>query len=139
MTKRRKTALALIGLLAMSVAATAQLGDIIKIGGIGLLISRFGPDINKAINRLTKTPDNDKFATKVVPILSAGDGTAIGGAQVMGPRAAVDRVQAVAQLEGDFRGLGVRLRALVPIATKSVTDIKRVTGVGISGLVDLKL
>jgi hypothetical protein len=129
-----------ICLLVTTLGAKAQLDKILKGGGIAFLITQFGKPINSALNKLTRTRDDDpKFATKVVPVLSVGSGAYAGAVQVAGPRAAVDRVQAVAQFETKFSPLSMRIRALVPIATKSVTDIRRVPGVGVSGLLDVKL
>jgi hypothetical protein len=131
-------AAALTATLAFS--ASAQLGSILKGGGIALLISQFGPEINKAINSVTKTPNDDpEYGTKVVPIISVGTGKEAGAVQIMGPRAAVRKVQAVAQFETNFRPLGMRMRGLVPISSKSIKDIRRVPGVGISGLIDIKI
>lgn len=138
--KRNVTLYALALLIFISGIAAAQLGDILKGGGIALVVSRFGGDINKTINRLTRTPDQTRtYATKVVPIISGGDGVEVGAAQVMGPPSAVKKVQAVAQLEGKFGPLGIRLRALIPVQTKNLTSIRRIPGVGISGLVDVKI
>ncbi len=125
----------------MAVTALPNLGGVLKGAGIGLLVQKFGPDINKAINSLTGNKDvPNEQATKVVPILSVGNGAYLGAAQVSGPEANVAQVQAVAQLEGNFNAIGgVRLRALVPISSKSVQNIKRVNGVGVSALVDFKL
>jgi hypothetical protein len=122
--------------------AGAQLGSIVKGGAIALAVSKFGKDINNAINALTGNKDTDGVrATKVVPILSVGDGGHIGAAQVSGPQRLVERVEAVAQVEGRFRAIGgVRLRALIPISTKSPQKgLNRVEGVGVSAIVDFKL
>jgi hypothetical protein len=78
--------------------------------------------------------------TKVVPILSIGSGSYVGAVQVTGARRDLEQVKAVAQLEGRLKVLGgVRLRALIPIAARSVSNLKRVPGVGVSALVDFKL
>ena len=45
------------------------------------------------------------YATKVVPIVSVGTGKYIGAVQVIGPSAQVEKVKAVAQLEGEFNGI----------------------------------
>jgi hypothetical protein len=127
-------------LLLSGAVATAQLGDLVKGGGIGLLVSQFGKEINSTLNRLTKTPDRtEDYATKVVPVLSVGDGKEVGAVQIMGPPEAVDKVKAVAQVEGKFGMLKMRIRAMIPIAGKNVSNLKRVPGVGISGLLDVKL
>lgn len=141
--KKISTCIALSAMLCMSFTAGAQLDKILKGGGIAFLITKFGPDINKFVNRLTKTNTEDKeFDTKVVPILSGGTGTYAGAVQVAGPRDSVKSVVAVAQVEGKFAPLGMRVRALIPISDKDVKDVtklKRVAGVGVSGLLDVKL
>lgn len=122
------------------VAGYTQLDKILKAGGIALVVDRFGGDMDRAINRLTNTKPDKNFATKVVPIISAGNGAYIGAAQVMGKPEVVRQVQAVAQIEGDFLGRDVRLRALIPISTKNPQrSINRVEGVGVSGIIDIRL
>ena len=78
-------------------------------------------------------------AQKVVPILSIGDGLRVGAALVVGSDEQVQKVKAVAQLEGDFKGV-VRIRALVPVESEDVIkNIKRVPGTSVAGLADIKL
>ncbi len=126
--------------LGAAVSAAPQLDKILKGGGIMFAVDKFGPDINKAINTLTKTNNvGTEYETKVVPVLSVGTGSYAGAVQVAGPRTAVEKVKAVAQIEGKFGPLGIRFKALIPIASKSVSDIKRVPGVGVSGILDIKL
>ena len=121
--------------------AYAQLGSILKGGAVALAVDKFGPQINKGINSLTGNKHlSPEQATKVVPILSLGSGSYLGAVQVTGAEEQVDQVKAVAQLEGNLNVLGrIRLRALIPISTRSTQSIKRVPGVGVSALVDLKL
>jgi hypothetical protein len=124
--------------------AIAQLGDILKGAAIVVIVDKFGGQINKAINGLTGSPNRESGnKTKIVPILSVGQGTSAGAAQVSGPIKAVDSVQAVAQVEGNVRiGTSLRLKALIPISTRNVKDntrLKRVYGVGITGLIDARL
>ncbi|MCB8931919.1 MAG: hypothetical protein M9921_02315 [Fimbriimonadaceae bacterium] len=140
MKTNRKLILALVGALALSTAAAPQLKQLIKVVGIGAAVKQFGPQINSTINKATKHEDTKASATKVVPILSVGSGSgAIGAAQVMGAKESVDKVQAVAQIEGGLFG-EVRFRALIPVESKDVlSNIRRVDGVGVSGIVDLKL
>lgn len=140
MKLNRKLLLALAGALALTTVAAPQLKELIKVVGVGAAVKQFGPQINSAINSATKHKDTNASATKVVPILSIGVGRgAIGAAQVMGPKAKLDKVQAVAQVEGTLLG-EIRFRGLVPVSSKDVIkDIRRVDGVGVSGIVDLKL
>src|SRR5579862_5753519 len=96
MSRRKVKVFALIGVIAtlFTMTAAAQLDSVLKGGGIAFLVSRFGPDINKALNKLTKTNTaGTPFDTKVVPVLSAGTGTYAGAVQVAGPREAVRKVQ----------------------------------------------
>jgi hypothetical protein len=129
--------------LTAGVIAGAQLGSIVKGGATVLVVDKFGPDINKAINGLMGDKGIKQTATKVVPILSLGDSGYIGAVQVAGPKNLVEKVQGVAQLEGRFKvplAGGIRLRGLVPVSTKSPhKNIERVEGVGVSAIVDVKL
>ncbi len=120
----------------------------IKLFGIGFVVKQYGPQINEGINTLmlnNKAANKDK--TKVVPILSVGvgilssnPGSYIGAAQVQGPVAAVNKVQAVAQIEGSFLG-SVRLKGLIPVDSLNPLpgNLHRVYGVGVTALVDFQL
>ncbi len=78
-------------------------------------------------------------AEKLVPIISVGDGTRIGGALVAGPSDKVADVKAVAQIEGTF-GTAVRGRVLVPVSSEDVIQkISRVPQTSVTALVDIKL
>ena len=111
------------------------IGDLVKIFGIGWVVSHFADDIDHAINSLLQQRDAEiAGATKVVPILRVGEGggTAVGAAQVQGPQQKVRQCSAVAEIEldvGDLRG-----RALLPVSTKSniTSSIKGISGVGVS-------
>ena len=121
--------------------AYAQLGSVLKGGAVALAVDHFGPQINRGINALTGNKNvSAEQATKVVPILSIGNGSYLGAVQVNGPQEELDKVKAVAQLEGKVNVIGgIRLRALIPIAARSVSNLHRVPGVGVSALVDIKL
>lgn len=131
----------LAGSLAYVPAARAGLGDILKGAGLVLLVDRFGDDLNNFINKLTMNKGvGVEDRTAVVPIISIGQGGYVGAAQISGPAHLVEKVKAVAQLEGSFSGKTFRVKALVPVESKDITkDIKRVTGVGVSAIIDVRL
>ena len=131
----------LTGMLTYVPAARAGLGDILKGAGLVLLVDRFGDDLNNFINKLTLNKGvGVEDRTKVVPIISLGQGGYVGAAQISGPAHLVEKVKAVAQLEGAFSGKTFRVKALVPVESKDITkDIKRVTGVGVSAIIDVRL
>jgi hypothetical protein len=139
----KKSLLIAAGVLALASVATPQrIGDLIKVVGVGAAVTQFGPQINSAMNKLANHRDSFENTTKVVPIISGGINSrkAIGAAQVMGPRDQVEKVKAVAQLDQDLFGREVKIRAMIPIESKEIVrDIRRVEGVGVSGIVDLKL
>ncbi len=138
----RKLALSMVGVLALSAVGATQFRQIIKLVGVGAAVKQFGPEINRSINGLTRHKDTYDMTTKVVPIISGGINSrnAVGAAQVMGPKDKVDQVQAVAQLDQDLFGREVKIRAMIPISTREIVkDIRRVEGVGVSGIVDLRL
>jgi hypothetical protein len=132
-----KFAVVLAGVFLLSAIAAPQIKQILKVGGVLVVINTFGKEMNRSINKLWGREDNSKVKTKVVPILTVGKGTAIGAVQVMGPPAQVDKVIGVAQPEVSFQG--IRLRALIPISDKNTSSIRAVEEVGVSGIVDIKL
>lgn len=139
--RHRKLLLSLAAILAVGTVGYTQLDKIIKVGGVVAVVNTFGKDINKAINKLSGHTDNDKSMTKVVTILSVGvnQSSAIGAAQVMGPKSQLDKVVAVAQPEASLMGT-VRVKALLPVSSKDVLKgIRIVEGVSVTGLVDIKL
>jgi hypothetical protein len=125
----------------LMMAQADLLGSVVKGGLIAVLIKQFNRPINDGINKLTGSagaPVTD--ATKVVPIVSIGQGGYVGAAQVSGPKAKLDQVQAVGMIEGGLNGNMFRLKALVPIDTdKPGKSITRVKGVGVSAIVDIKV
>jgi hypothetical protein len=123
--------------------ASGILEQIIKTLGIGAIVDRFADPLNDFINTLTLNRGVEvKQQTKVVPIITVGTGTYVGAVQIAGPEDAVNKVKAVAQIEGDFRSGDFRIRALVPVNTKNPGDlknIKRVEEVGITALIDINI
>ena len=129
--------------LTSGVAHADLLGSVLKGAGIGILVKQFQNPINDGINKLTGSAGAGQYqATKVVPIVSIGQGGYAGVVQVSGPKVQVDQVQAVGQVEGSVLGDQFRLRALIPINTEKPTDlksIKRIKGVGVSAIVDVRI
>ena len=142
---RKQTAvllLAALSLAAVPTSATAlDLGDILKKGALivggGALVKALAEPLDDFINTVPFNR-NAKFQgyTKVVPIVSIGDGTHIGAAQVGGQaKSAVERTQAAAQLEAEFKG--VRVRILIPIdSINPIERFNRVQGVGVTAMID---
>lgn len=140
----------IVGLLAGAAgtaAAQVSVGSLIKLFGIGYVVKQYGPQINSAINAIMlNNQAENKELTKVVPIISVGVGLGTGGGayigavQVQGPKAALDQVQAVAEVEGSFMGT-IRLRGLVPVNSLNplAGNLHRVYGVGVTALVDFQL
>lgn len=125
-------------------ADALDLMDVLKGGAIivggGAAVKALGPQIDSFINTLTLN-NGAKYNgyTKVVPIVSFGSGTHIGAAQVGGTsKADVEKVMAVAQLEGEFSK--VRARALIPIDSENpIKQFRRVQGVGVTAIIDVQL
>ncbi len=147
MRRVQVAALAAAVLVAWAGAAHAQdLLQIVKVFGIGYAVRTFGPQINDFINSLLLSRDAaTQQSTKVVPILSISIGLSapgratIGAAQVAGPPAAVRRVQAVAALDANYQGV-FQVRALIPVdSLEPWRRLRRVVGVGVSAIIDLKI
>ena len=133
----------MLGVAVVPAAQAIDLGSILKVAGIGLLVDRFGPQLNSFINTLMmQHKAAPEFATKVVPILTVGvlgNSGYIGAAQVMGPQNLVDKVQAVVQVEGNFSGNMFRVKGLIPIDSKIPVNFTRVSGVGVSAMIDVRI
>lgn len=142
---RRVRILALALTLAVAVVSAAAyaglLGDVVKVGGVAFIVDKFGRQINSFVNKLTMNKNlGTQEATAVVPILSLGGGGYIGAAQVIGSKANVDKCKAVVQIEGNaVFGKNIRAKALVPVGSKTTSNIKRVYGVGVSAIIDIRI
>lgn len=143
MKKRLIVSVLLICFLSLAAIPATQaisLGDILKVGGISILIDKFATPLNNFINTLTfKHGGNHDYATKVVPIITFGSGGYVGAAQVIGPQELVDKTEAVIQVEGNFNGNQFRVKALIPIDSKNPVNFSRVQGVGVSAIIDVKI
>lgn len=136
--------IALSGLVYRMPASAIDLGDILKDGAIiiggGAVVTAIAGPINDFINTITlnRGAKVDGY-TKVVPIVSLGNGARIGAAQVGGvSKAAVDKTQAVAQLETDFKG--IRVKVLIPVdSVNPLKQFKRVQGIGVTAMIDVKI
>ncbi len=119
---------------------------IIKTLGVAYAVRTFAPQINNFINDLLQNRGAAvRDQTKVVPVLSisigvqAPGGAYVGAAQISGPAAAVARVEAVALLEADFQ-TAFRIKAYVPVDNlKPWEAFRRVPGVGVSAIIDLRI
>jgi len=144
--RKRVSIVILVGLLLAGIIGSvsvrgADFGSVLKGAGIVILVDRFGEEINKTINKLTMNKGvGTEDRTNVVPIISVGQGGYAGAAQVSGPAHLVEKVKAVAQLETGFQGRTFRIKVLIPVESKDVVkDLKRVSGVGVSAIVDVRL
>lgn len=147
--KKKAAAIAAAGSLFASLtagpAAAMDLGDVLKdVAGVavgGFLIEKIAGPINDFINTVTfnRGAKVEGF-TKVVPIVSLGQGTRIGAAQVAGPRQdGVERCKAVASLEATFKDR-FRIKILIPVdSVNPIERFVRVQGVGVSAVIDYKL
>ncbi|MCD6359850.1 MAG: hypothetical protein J7M38_03230 [Armatimonadetes bacterium] len=82
---------------------------------------------------------SEPYRDKIVPVVSLLRGVRVGAARVNGPASRVRNVEAVAQLETDFRDV-LEIDVYVPITTRSPgKSLDRVQGVGVTALGDLKL
>jgi hypothetical protein len=141
MYKRTVVLAGLMFVLGVGVASSQSFRQLLKVGGAVAVADRLGPQIDSTLNKVTRQRDlGETMDTKIVPVLSVGQRKHIGIVQVAGPKAAVDQTRAVAQFETRVPLIGgSRARILIPINTRSVTDMKRVSGVGVSSMIDMRL
>ena len=121
--------------------ATAQAGildKVIKGGAIGYVVDATAGPLNDGINTVTaKYGVSTTDATKVVPIISVGDGSRAGAAQVSGPQSKVDQVKAALIIEQTI--IGIRAKILIPVDRVDYKNVNRVQGVGVSASLDVKI
>ena len=88
------------GFILGSSTAPAQagiLGTVLKGGAIGVLVSQFDDQLNSAINTLTgKYAVSSDYATKVVPVITVGDGSYAGCSAGKRPACAGGKMQGCA-------------------------------------------
>lgn len=137
------TSVLVVALLLSTLVSTQafKLGDIIKVGGVAFIVDRFGSQINSFVNKITANKNaGTTEATKVVPILSLGGGGYIGAVQVIGAKDNVDKCKAVVEIEANaVFGKNIRVKALVPVGSKTTSSIKRIYGVGVSAIIDIRI
>ena len=116
------------------------LGGVLKVGGIGFLVDKYGASVNSAINSvMMKEGAGTNYATKVVPIISIGNKGHIGAAQVIGSEEQVAKVEAVGQLEIGWNDQLFRIKGLIPMDSKNPAKFSRVQGVGVSAVIDVRI
>ena len=116
------------------------LGGVVKVGGIAILVDKYGASINSAINSvMMKEGAGTNYATKVVPIVSIGNKGYIGAAQVIGDADQVEKVKAVGQLEISWNDKLFRIKGLIPMDSVNPASFSRVQGVGVSAVIDVRV
>ena len=125
-------------------AGAFDLKDILKGGALivggGAVVKAIAGPINDFINTVTFNKGAQfQGYTKVVPIVSMGDGAYVGAAQIGGTsKESVEATQAVAQLEVSFQG--IRAKVLIPIdSLNPLQQFRRVQGIGVTAVIDVKI
>ena len=122
----------------MAPAQAGILDKVIKGGVIGYAVDATAGPLNDGINAVTaKYNVSSTDATKVVPIISVGDGSRAGAAQVSGPQSKVDQVKAALIIEQTI--IGVRAKILIPVDNVDYKNGHRVQGVGARASLDVKI
>ncbi len=135
-------ALTLVCGLVISMPAQAfslpDIGDLLTGAAIVAAVRHYSDDINNFVNKLLlQNKVEVKQATKVVPIISAGGGIAVGAAQVAGDQDLLKKVKAVGQFETSFGVL--RGKLLLPVSSSNPTKTTVVKGVGVSAIIDVRV
>ncbi|MFC1742429.1 hypothetical protein ACFL35_00440 [Candidatus Riflebacteria bacterium] len=113
----------------------------VKVVAIGALVKSLAKPLNSFINTFTANQGaKNKAYTRVVPILTLGQGMVIGAAQVQGPPELVEQVKSVIALETRFaQDNRFHIKAYVPNSKPTPIGLDRVQGVGVSAIIDYKL
>ena len=128
--------------LPMGSAWAIKLGDILEVGGWAFILKNNADDIDKGLNAVVgrKNLQSADWVTKVVPIVSIGQGGFIGAVQVAGPKDKIATTKAALQLEASLLGNDIRARIFIPVnSANPAKKFQRVEGVGTTALLDLRL
>jgi hypothetical protein len=125
----------------IKIGGGGTLDKVVKGAGIVILVRQIGGQLNDFINTLLMNRGAGiKDATKVVPILTFGQGAEAGACQVSGPAEEVNKVQLVLAVAATFdKGRRLNVQALVPSASLNPLKLDRVQKVGISAIIDYRL
>ena len=117
-----------------------DLKAVAKSVGIVYLVKQFGPQLNDAANKALKDKSVPNVeATKVVPILTVGEGLDAGACQITGPKEKVDQVKMVYAIESTLdKGEKFYIQGLVPSTSMNPAKIDRVYGVGVVSMITYK-
>jgi len=132
--------LVIVAVQAHRKAEALDANDVIKAVAIGTAVRKFSPELDKFVNTLMinhKMPPGSE--TKVVPMMSIGEKSYIGGVQLSGSGSLVKKVEAILQYEAAFDSGKYRLRVLFPTEDTNLFKYKSVQGVGISAVIDVAI
>jgi hypothetical protein len=144
-TKKTIAAIVMTAAMAMAPLTSAGADSLINkvlTGAAGIYgVKLIAGPLNTFIDNILLTNKvANQGKTKVVPILTVGSATYVGAAQVSGPAAAVDRVQAVGSFAIDWNHGVWKGSILIPIdSLNPLKGFKRVYGVGVDAVINARL
>jgi len=116
-----------------------ELSSLVKGGVVSAAVYAMADTINSGINLITgKLGAENKQITKVVPIITLGDAARVGAVQVSGPEERVQECEAALLLDKSITE-NIRAKIFIPVNSVSVTNVKRVQGVGVAAIIDIKI
>ena len=130
-----------LALVPVGAASAIKLGDILKVGGWALILKNNADDIYKGLNAVVgrKNLQSSNWVTKVVPIVSIGQGGFIGAVQVAGPKDKIAETKAALELNTSLLGDDIKARIFIPINSTKLDKFQRVEGVGTTALLEMRL
>ena len=129
-----------VSMAAVEVHGQERLRKALKGAGVVVLTKVLAERLDKFVNTVTLNRSVPTTAdTKVVPVISVGEGTKVGAVQVTGPKEAVEQVKAVMRIDDEFKDGKLGVEVLVPTSSLRPRKFDRVEGVGISALIDIDL
>jgi hypothetical protein len=112
--------------------------EVIAAAAVAVAVKNAGNQLNDVINKLSLRKDAEEF-TKVIPMATLGENAYIGGAQVSGASADVDKVAGVWQYEDLFSNGMFRVKILIPTDDLNPLKLRRVNGVGLTAVIDMRV
>lgn len=138
-----KTKKILISLLIFTTILTTfsfDLKDILKQGlkaaGISALVRSMGPELDKFINNILASKGaQNREATRVVPVITFGEQTAVGAVQITGDKDLIKKVRHVIAYEDKLHNK-YRVKVYIPSSHSNPLKIDRVYGISVTAIIE---
>jgi hypothetical protein len=108
----------------------------LKAAGVSALVRSMGPELDKFINSILSSKGaQNREATRVVPVITFGDSTAVGAVQITGDKDLIKKVRHVIAYEDKLHSK-YRVKVYIPSSHSNPLKLDRVYGVSVTAIIE---